>query len=792
MRCYLKCFVGLLVVLACFCERASAWHIIGGELYYKHIGGNTYLITVKVFRDCYTVNGAPYDDPLFLGVYNGTSLVQTISIPFPGSVHLPITLDDPCLTAPPDVCVEQAIYTATVTFDNIPASGLQIVYQRCCRNATILNIWTPADVGTTYVATIRPSAVASGDNSSPYFKNYPPISICANHPLVFDHSAVDPDGDSLVYELCTPYEGATAGQPQPIPAGPPPYDFITFKPPYSESNMLGGNPAMHIDPQTGMLYAEPDAVGQFVVGVCVKEYRDGVLIGENRRDFQFNVVECQPVVEAKFKATTETSTLPADTIIVCGDLHIVFDNLSIGEINRVWNFGDPTTSADTSVEKNTAYTYPDTGTYVVRLVSNPGTFCSDTAYKVIRLHYGLVANIKTGNLQGCANSSFQFADSSQALDGELSEWNWTFGDGTTGSGPTPTHVYTSTGTYNVSLKVKTNLGCSANQTATVVINPSPQLTSGPDTMICDIDSVRLFTTPGITYAWSPNYELSQTNVQKPMAQPDVTTTYTVQVSNEYNCLSTDSVIIQVVDTVIATAWPDTTVCAGQPVRLNASGGVYYHWAPEDQIHYKSSRDAYFVTPQDNSTYYVYSYIGSCFDVDTVTVITLPIPNVQTVESRTINQGDTVQLYASGAINYVWTPPYNLNHDSIYNPLAFPLNSTTYTVTGYAQNGCYDTASVILLVTHDHYLYVPNAFSPNSDGFNDYFQFFTKGIRKILSVDIYNRWGEKVYNLEDWHGEPWNGTYKGEAQGIGVFVYVIRAETFDGDVLQEDGNLTLLR
>jgi len=403
-----------------------------------------------------------------------------------------------------------------------------------------------------------------------------------------------------------------------------------------------------------------------------------------------------------------------------------------------------------------------------------------------------VANIKTGNLQGCANSSFQFADSSQALDGELSEWNWTFGDGTTGSGPTPTHVYTSTGTYNVSLKVKTNLGCSANQTATVVINPSPQLTSGPDTMICDIDSVRLFTTPGITYAWSPNYELSQTNVQKPMAQPDVTTTYTVQVSNEYNCLSTDSVIIQVVDTVIATAWPDTTVCAGQPVRLNASGGVYYHWAPEDQIHYKSSRDAYFVTPQDNSTYYVYSYIGSCFDVDTVTVITLPIPNVQTVESRTINQGDTVQLYASGAINYVWTPPYNLNHDSIYNPLAFPLNSTTYTVTGYAQNGCYDTASVILLVTHDHYLYVPNAFSPNSDGFNDYFQFFTKGIRKILSVDIYNRWGEKVYNLEDWHGEPWNGTYKGEAQGIGVFVYVIRAETFDGDVLQEDGNLTLLR
>jgi gliding motility-associated-like protein len=88
--------------------------------------------------------------------------------------------------------------------------------------------------------------------------------------------------------------------------------------------------------------------------------------------------------------------------------------------------------------------------------------------------------------------------------------------------------------------------------------------------------------------------------------------------------------------------------------------------------------------------------------------------------------------------------------------------------------------------------VPNAFSPNGDGFNEFFQFFTKGIRQILSVDIYNRWGERVYTLEDTQGEPWDGTYKGEAQGIGVFVYVIRGETYDGDVLQETGNVTLLR
>ena len=792
MRRFFSAILVSIVALVATVFPSYGWHIIGGELYYDHLGGNTYTITLKVYRDCYTVNGAPYDDPVWIGVYNGALLEQTVQIYFPGSVHLPVTLDDPCLSPPPDVCVEEAIYTTTVTFDNVPASGLQVVYQRCCRNSTILNIYTPADVGATYVGTIFPPSVTNGNNSSPRFKNFPPIAICANQPLEFDHSATDPDGDSLVYELCVPYQGATSTDPMPMPAGPPPYNYVSFISPYNVNNMLGGTPPMYIDPQTGILYAQPNTIGQFVVGVCVSEYRNGQLISTHKRDFQFNVAPCEPTVEAKFKVMTESSPLPADTVIVCSELTILFENLSIGEINRTWDFGDPTTGSDISTEDNPTYTYPDTGLYVVELIVNPGTYCADTAYKALQLRYGLVANIKTGDLIGCTNSSIQFEDSSQALDGALSEWLWSFGDGATGTGPNPTHAYALPGTYEVTLNAETDLGCSDEQTAQVTVYPTPILISGPDTTVCDIDSVRLFTSPGLSYSWAPNYELSDSSIRKPMAAPDSTTTYIVSVTNEFNCAAIDSVTIQVVDTVIATAWPDTTVCAGQFVQLHNSGARYYQWFPENEILSLPLPEGLYVKPETTTTYYAHSFIGSCFDVDSVVVNVMPLPIVQTVESQVINQGDTVQLDAVGAINYVWTPPYRLSNDTISNPLAYPLQSTSYVVTGFGENGCFDVDTVVLLVTHFHNLFVPNVFSPNGDGFNEFFWFHHRGIKEILAVDIYNRWGEKVYSLDAARGEPWDGTHNGVPQGIGVFVYVIRAETYDGAILHESGNVTLLR
>ena len=127
---------------------------------------------------------------------------------------------------------------------------------------------------------------------------------------MFDHSATDADGDQLIYEMCAPLTGGGQGGLgggnangcngiTPDPACPPPYTPVSFiNPPYNVVNPMAGNPAVTVNPVNGLLTGTPELLGQFVVGVCVSEYRNGQLLSRISRDFQFNVANCEPQVEA--------------------------------------------------------------------------------------------------------------------------------------------------------------------------------------------------------------------------------------------------------------------------------------------------------------------------------------------------------------------------------------------------------------------------------------------------------------------------------------------------------------
>src|SRR4051812_38650650 len=185
----------ILILFALIVQKSFATHIVGGEIYYDYLGGSNYRITLKVYRDCYT-GMAPYDNPATIFIFNSSgAFIDSVEIPFPGSVTLPVTISNPCFTPPTNICVEEAVYVTTVHLPNSPG-GYNIVYQRCCRNNTILNLISPGSVGSTYMAHIPDNTVAPG-NSSPRYNNFPPIFLCSGVPLLFDHSATDPDGDSL-------------------------------------------------------------------------------------------------------------------------------------------------------------------------------------------------------------------------------------------------------------------------------------------------------------------------------------------------------------------------------------------------------------------------------------------------------------------------------------------------------------------------------------------------------------------------------------------------------------------
>lgn len=795
MVCYFRVLIGadsgqmkfsfFLLLLFFFLPVVSqAWHIIGGEMYYTSLGGNTYEITLKVYRDCNSAT--PFDNPASIGVYSSSgALQQTLTVFLQGANAVDPDLSDPCLVLPPGICVEEAIYKVTTTLPPI-AGGFDLSYQRCCRNNTIVNLLDPANTGATFTAHIPSSGIVQG-NSSPRFKNYPPIVICVDQVLEFDHSATDPNGDSLAYSLCTPWQGADATIPQPIPPPPPPYDPVVWLSPYSVSNQIGGNPVMSIHPKTGLLTAFPTALGQFVVGVCVKEYRNGVFLSQDVRDFQFNITTCNPLMEANFDVMGSTSV--NDTLLICGSNTVYFKNQSFGSSDFDWDFGVNGISTDVSVAEDPVYTYPDTGVYKVVLKVAPGLLCSDTVFKYVEIRKGVSADFSF--VSECALIPVSFQDQSVPLDGFLSGWEWNFGDGSTALQQDPVHPYTSAGFFNVSLTVTNDYGCQSSLTRQVQIYPLPEIKAGPDTFVCNIDTVTLQAANGVSYLWSPDFHISDATIPDPQVSPPVTTVYTVTVTNEFGCQASDSVIIKITDTVLAVTSGDVSICSGDSVQLSSSDAVYYQWQPDFMMSNAAIANPV-VYPDITTTYYVSAAVGSCTDEDTVTVTVLYPPLVDAGDDITINQGETAQLNTTGSGTYQWSPANWLNDTTVADPVSSAENTITYTVLVTEGNGCKASDSVTVTVTHHHLFLVPNAFTPNGDGLNDFFQFYTKGIREVQSVKVFNRWGQEVYEGSSAHDEGWDGSFNGAPCEIGTYIYSISGITYDGDPLYDKGTLTLIR
>ncbi len=669
----------LLLLLSCIVvfelvsQKMYASHIVGGEMSYTCLGNDQYQITLKVYRDCF--NGqASYDNPTTITICNQNGLYTTVNVTFPGSDTLDNNPGDPCLIVPPGICVEEAVFITTVTLPPVDG-GYSLIYARCCRNLLVGNIFDPTNTGAAYIATIPDTSLAVC-NSSPYYNNFPPTVICVNKPFVFDHSATDPDGDSLVYQLCAPYIGGDAFNPYPVPAPCPPYGFVTFVSPYSITDPMGGSPPMNIDPVTGLLTVTPNTVGNFVVGVCVEEYRDGVLIGEHKRDFQFNVVECTPAVLAS----------TPNVINDCASYTVTFQNNSFGATTYHWDFGVSGMTNDTSNLFSPTFTFPDTGVYVVTLIANPGTTCGDTTTATVYIYPTLHGQMAAPD--GCVGNPVQFFDQSTSNFGTIDNWHWAFGDGGTSTLQNPSHSYSSEGTYTVQFVVQTDLGCVDTITETVVIYPSPTTNVVPDdTIICSLDVVQLMASGSGNIVWQPDYNLSNNNIANPVASPDVTTTYTVTVSNNFGCYAQDSVKITVFDSVSVDAGEDTTICPGGVVQLNGSSdGTVFQWSPTSGLSNPNIANPV-ATPGGTTTYVLTSHIGSCTGSDAITIFVKPVPSVSAGPDKSICEGESVQLEGSGATDYTWSPTIGLSDPNIPNPIASPTSTTEYIVSATDSEKC---------------------------------------------------------------------------------------------------------
>ena len=461
----MKYFLSLALALLCF--QSFATHIVGGDVRYVQTGNDSYLVTLTVYRDCGpdNTNETGFDDFPSIGIYENGVLTQNLLLSlFDAEVsNLTTDLDNPCLALPPEVCIERAVYSDTVT---LPDSniGYDLVYQRCCRNPSIINILFPDASGATFWTQIPPVTDVI-QNSSPIFNNLPPVALCASSAFTFDHSATDLDGDQLIYSFCDPFLGADPFEPAPSPPPPPPFLSVAWNTGFNTNYQITSNPAFEIDAATGLITGTPTQVGQFVFGVCVEEFRDGVLLSKTNRDFQFNVVFCAGVQPPNFGVED-----------VCVGTNMQFENYSAQGDEWLWDFGVTSSTDDTSTEFEPSFDFPDYGEYVVTLVSNPGESCSDSIQQIISVIPDDPIELEFSySVPGpCSESTeINLLFSGEGADVVV----WELGDGSMAEGPQISHTYDNFGNYTITV-IGYNEVCDFEEESTVDIEFENYLLAG--------------------------------------------------------------------------------------------------------------------------------------------------------------------------------------------------------------------------------------------------------------------------------------------------------------------------
>jgi gliding motility-associated-like protein len=346
-----------------------------------------------------------------------------------------------------------------------------------------------------------------------------------------------------------------------------------------------------------------------------------------------------------------------------------------------------------------------------------------------------------------------------------------------------------------------NLTCNSFILDSCAIYIVPVITKSNDTSICLGKSALLKanTTNALSYQWTPQIGLSNSNVSNPTATPNVSTKYYISItaidSRGQNVTLKDSVFVQIIPKPTFSLNPlSSSICKGDSILLTATGGSKYQWSQSPDIQNINSPSVW-VKPLNSSTYKVLINENTCGYIDSLqSIITIKqLPIIAISKSNDIDcSNSSSTLNASGGTSYSWFPANGLSNYTIPNPLVQINQTTTYVVKVIGANNCinYDSITVVVSNGNQSAYYIPNSFTPNKDGLNDSFGIKDWGYTTKFSFSIYNRWGELIFSTTD-PLKHWDGNFKGIPQDSGVFIYYIKAETLCGAV-EKNGTVLLIK
>jgi gliding motility-associated-like protein len=804
-------FIFFLLIITNLTVRAS--HILGGNFELNNTGNNGYYeLKLNLFFDKASRNATASDNNIKVAIFqkSNNKLMTTI-------ILTTYQLDGSPLVYTNENCAaSQGLKIAILTFaQNIyldpkqynDLGGYYLIWDRCCRNSAD-NIVNSSVAGMLFYLEFPALLTASGTdfkNSSPRFVAPNGEYICAGQLFTFDNGAVDDDSDQLRYSFVTPYNGfSNTNTPAPDPKPSFNFPLINWVSGYGANTAIPSNPTMSINPTTGAITVTSSQLGLYVFSVLVEELRNGVVIGQVRRDFQLKVINCNapPVKPVVYDEKTPSPTQLAQ-IAVCDYGFIELATTENTNYQYQWQKDNNNiTNADSYKLKVT-----EAGEYTVVISYKQGCSGSTISEKtIVTIKPGEKFKVNPDNIEVCQTPTgvplqIQKDDGSSFNAGDyLYLWTRDITDVLTTQ-----NVFiqaTKTGKY-VAKMTQISGVCQYELESTVIINPLPEATISSllgKRIVCEGDSISLKISESSTYKY--DWQLNDISVEK-----STNSKYSALKSGTYKVIVTDNkTCTKTSDTLKLTFNPLTPVrfdtifpnCGTSSNRINlipyvqpydAVKGVFSGRGISGTI-YSPLLAGFGPSP----IIYTYTNDYGCTTKKSRIAYVDLTPKVRLGNDFTIFRGDTISIKSSitgsfkNDIILQWTPSTGLSSSTVSRPLASPNITTQYVLHATAlSSGC--TNEDTILVTVKTKILTPSGFTPNGDGLNE--TWVLDGIEEYpnAEVKVFNRWGSEIFSTKNYANNPFNGKKDNADLPMGTYYYVIKT----GDEIPNlTGYITIVR
>ena len=769
-----------------------ATHQVGGQLEMQAIGnvpGRYRIIVTQYFEDG-TPGIARQASTGRLGIFRKSDnvLVRSFDVNETGRRQPVIYANEFCAQQR-NLKFVVSTYEATLQLE--PATyadpqGYYISYQTRNRNAGLNNIRTPDQVGFTFYLEF-PALMQNGQPvsySSPHFGPINGEYVCLGEPFSFAFGGTDADNDELRYSMVTPLDQkGTGNATSTVSAGP--YPDVSWLAGFSATNAIPGNPTLSVGPRNGQLSVTATQMGLFVFAVKVEEYRNGVKIGEVRRDFQFLVIECPPQTTPNPNVQLMNRPQRKITTICQGDEAILQ-----ATVNDSWNYQWRKDGVNLTGATATSLAVREAGQYTV-LVS-PKATCSKVGTSdtlVIRVLGKKAGLASKGHLCAQTGSVTLTAPADTGV-----TYRWYRDNQALTTSVTDSLQTKEAGRYWAILTY-TSVGCTVNTDTFPLIRSAPVqakiVSATGQNRICPQDSLLLNGSGGVRYVWQKDGQ-PITGVSGSDYRAQTPGSYIITATDADGCegISVPLAVIQLprpavaLDSIPAVCGPNNprytlkgSPPGGEFIGTGVTGNEFNPKVAGIGDH--------------QLTYNVKAAPECVATVATRVAVVSLIPTIDLPNSLTTYKGNTFSLspvYTGNPNQFQWASAQYLDNATAGAPSVIAIeNDIIYTLDVKNQYGC--GAKDTIRITVYAGVWVPDAFSPNGDGLNDRWEL--PGIEAFPDaiVTVFNRWGEVIFSSDKGYPNPFDGTLNGASLPGGVYAYTVRTVP-DRPILR--GRLMLMR